>query len=675
VEGQVVADFQGGDQLNGFFLQEEPGDHDSDDLTSEGVFVYDADSSVDVSTGDIVRVKGAVTEYFDLTEINNVTDVLICDSAAPAEPVPVSLPVPDSDYLERFEGMLVSFEQTLYVTENYSLGRFGEVDLAVGGRLFNPTHLVSPGTAALAKQAENDLRRIQLDDGSSLENPVPIPPYFASDGTLRAGDTTSGITAALGYAFGTYELHPILPVTFTRVNARPVSAPSVGGDLSVASFNVLNYFTTIDTGVPICGPLADQGCRGADSSAEFQRQRDKIIAALVTLDADIVGLTEIENHPDEVPLQDLVQGLNDVMGAGTYAYVATGPIGGDVIRVAFIYKPAAVSLYGGFAVLDASVDPTFNDDKNRPVLAQSFQSLSDGAVLTLAVNHLKSKGSPCDDVGDPDALDGQGNCNLTREAAAIALANWLASDPTGSGDPDYLIIGDLNSYAQEDPIVALEGVNYTDLLQAYLGLDAYSYVFFGQAGYLDHALANPALVGQVTGTAPWHINADEPSALDYNDYNQPVLYQPDMYRSSDHDAILTGLDLNVAPVCTEAAASVEFLWPVNHKFVSVEILGVTDADGDVLTITIESIFQDEAVDDGGDGSTAPDGQGVGSNVAELRAERAGGGNGRFYHVTFSAADGRGGTCSGTVYIGVPLNQGKQGAPVDDGPLYDSTLVP
>ena len=70
----------------------------------------------------------------------------------------------------------------------------------------------------------------------------------------------------------------------------------------------------------------------------------------------------------------------------------------------------------------------------------------------MAVNHLKSKGSPCDDVGDPDPGDGAGNCNLTRTGAAEALVDWLAGDPTGSGDPDFLIIGDLNSYDKEDPI-------------------------------------------------------------------------------------------------------------------------------------------------------------------------------------------------------------------------------
>jgi hypothetical protein len=163
------------------------------------------------------------------------------------------------------------------------------------------------------------------------------------------------------------------------------------------------------------------------------------------------------------------------------------------------------------------------------------------------VNHLKSKGSACDDVGDPDLNDGQGNCNLTRTKAAQALGDWLATDPTGSGDADFSIIGNLNAYQMEDPITALKDAGYTDLLAVHAIDLAYSYVFDGQFGYLDHALASRTMALQVTSVALWSINADEPRALDYNDYNQPGLYSPDVYRSSDHDPVLVGLELRDVP--------------------------------------------------------------------------------------------------------------------------------
>lgn len=666
-EGVVTGDFQTWMGLRGFFMQDATGDGNA--ATSDGIFVYDGSSpAVDVAVGDVVRVRGVVDEYYGLTEITSLSLELICGSGGVAA-TPFTLPVGNLNDFEPFEGMLINIPQTLYATDNYNQGRYGEVTLSVNARQDNPTNVVAPGAAAQALQDLNDRSRIQLDDGRTAENPSPAP-YMGSGNTLRAGDTIPELTGVLGYAFGAYEVHPTGAVNFTRVNTRDASPPSVGGTLTVASFNVLNYFTTLDSGPDICGPLENQDCRGANTAAEFTRQRDKIIDAIVTLNAGIVGLMEIENHATDAAMADLVNGLNAIAGAGAYDYISTGPIGVDVIKIGLIYQPAVVTPVGPFAILDSSVDPTFDDDKNRPALAQTFEQNSTGAKFTVVVNHLKSKGSPCE--GDPDIGDGQGNCNLTRVAAATAEAAWLATDPTGSRDPDFLIIGDLNAYAMEDPIVAIESAGYTDLLEAYLGLGAYTYVYFGQAGYLDHALANPSLTSQVAGANVWHINADEPNALDYNDYNQPDLYNPDPYRASDHDPVLAGLDLNGSPDCSSASPSVNTLWPPEHQFVPVDVLGVTDPEGDTFVITIDSIFQDEPVNSDDDGNFTPDGQGVGAATAEVRAERDGLGNGRVYHISFTADDGTG-TCSGELLVGVPRSQGQGNTPVDDGALFDSTV--
>ncbi|MGB6642214.1 MAG: ExeM/NucH family extracellular endonuclease [Thermoanaerobaculia bacterium] len=544
LEGVVVGDFQATNQLGGFFLQEEDTDHDADPTTSEGIFVFDNGFGADVDEGDVVRVQGDVNEFFGLTELNNVSKLTVCSGNPPATAALVTLPVASLDDWETAEGMLVTISQTLYASGNFDQGRFGEVELSVGGPLDTPTNVVAPGAPALALQDLNNRMRIELDDGSVAQNPLPLPPYIGAGNTLRTGDTIPGLTAALSFAFGTYELHPVDPVTFTRVNVR-TGPPIVGGVVTVAAFNVLNYFTTLDDSGPICGPLGDQGCRGADNTFEFDRQRAKLVAAISNLDADVVGLIELENHLFDDPIADLVDGLNDAVGAGTYAYVPTGAIGSDAIRVGLIYQPAAVSLASPYTVLDSSVDPMFNDDKNRPVLAQSFQVGSSGLVFTVAVNHLKSKGSPCDDVGDTDAGDGQGNCNGVRTDAAAALVSWLAMDPTGSSSNDFLILGDLNAYAQEDPVTTIEVAGYNDLIEAFLGTGfaagAYSFNFIGESGYLDHALSSPSMTANVTGVGFWHINADEPRALDYNDFNQPALFSPDEFRSSDHDPVVVGL--------------------------------------------------------------------------------------------------------------------------------------
>ena len=546
VEGVVMGDFQDSSiELGGFFLQEEDADADGDPLTSEGIFVYAPGFGVDVNEGDLVRLKGEVDEYYGLTELKSISDHEMCDGEFSATAAIVTLPVSSLDYWERHEGMLVKIQQTLYATENYNQGRYGEVELSINSRLSNPTNVVEPGTAANDMQDLNDRSRIQMDDGSRVQNPTPLPPYLGLDNTLRAGDTFPWLLGVLGYHYGAYEIHPTVPATFTRVNNRPPVPDNPNGALMVASFNVLNYFTTIDTGSPICGPSGDQDCRGADSAEEFTRQRDKIIDAIAEMDADIVGLIEIENNATTA-IQDLVDGLNNVMGSGTYDFIDTGTIGTDAIKVALIYKPGSVSPVGSYAILDSSVDPTFNDAKNRPVLAQTFAD-NEGEIFTVAVNHLKSKGSSCESIGDPDTGDGQGNCNLTRTSAATALANLLKTYPTGIYDLDFLILGDLNAYAKEDPVDAIKDAGYTDLVDSYGGDNKYSYVYKGQAGYLDHALSNFSLTLQVAGAMVWHINADEPSALNYNDYNQPGLYSADRYRSSDHDPVVVFLELEDLP--------------------------------------------------------------------------------------------------------------------------------
>jgi predicted extracellular nuclease len=650
----VTAAFLGSDGLNGFFFQDPVGD--ADPATSDGIFVF-APSVVSLAEGDAIRVRGTVDEFFGLTELTSVEWVLSCGVGSVA-PTSVVLPVPDFGEWERHEGMLINLPQMLYASGNFNQGRYGEVDLSIDSPLDNPTNVVAPGAPANALQDVNDRSRIQLDDGSNVQNPLPLPPYIGDDNTLRTGDTIPSLTGALGFAFGVYEIHPTVEVDFTRVNDRP-EVPDVGGSIVVGAFNVLNYFTTLDDSGDICGPEGNLGCRGADNAFEFERQRTKIIAAISEMDADVLGLMELENAPDNTPIADLVAGLNAATAPGTYDFIATGPIGSDAIRDGLIYQPASVTPVGPFAILDSSVDPLFNDEKNRPVLAQTFQENGTDDLVTVAVNHLKSKGSSCSDIGDPDLGDGQGNCNLTRTSAAVALAGWLTTDPTGSGDPDFMITGDLNAYAMEDPIAALEAAGYTDLMETFLGAGfdagAYSFNFFSQSGYLDHGLVNDTLKTRVKGAAFWHINADEPRALDYNDFNQPDLYQPDQYRSSDHDPVLVGICETTPPV-VDVTVSPDSLWPPNHKYVTVEAtVAVTDADPDA-TVTLLSVTSNEPDNGLGDGDRPNDIVIVDPNTFKLRAERSGIGEGRIYTITYEVVDACGNSTVASAAVTVPHSQ-------------------
>jgi predicted extracellular nuclease len=598
VQGVVVANYEqnSGPQatLNGFYIQD-AGDNDPE--SSDGVFIFTGTFPAGVKLGDFVQVAGTVKEYQGQTQIqhdNAIAPLVVslCLQNAPTiTPTDIAFPVASDTYLERFEGMLVRVPQSMTVSEIYYLGRFGQILLSANGRLQQPTSLHRPGPEADALAQANALRSIMIDDGVQRQNPDPLVfgrggnPLSASN-TLRGGDTVRNLQGVLTYTWGghndspnMYRIQPVgvlntsLPA-FETVNTRPTSAPSVGGELKVVSFNVLNYFLTIDNNQEICGPVGHkQTCRGADEAAELTRQRAKTLAALVKLDADVIGVMEMENTPGVEPLADLVAGLNATFGAGTYAYVNTGVVGTDVIRNGIIYRTSKVELAGAHAILDSSYDPKFLDTQNRPVIAQTFSDKASGEKFTIAVNHLKSKGSACTDIGDPDLGDGQGNCNLTRKAAAEVMARWLATDPTNQGTDRILIIGDLNSQPKEDPIDVLESAGYINLINKFQGPNAYGYVFGGLWGYLDHALASPSIEPFVTGAIDYHINADEPSALDYDmtfksKPQHTLLYNADEFRASDHDPVMIGLKFtpNTEP---DAAPTVATTVPA-HNATAVE---------------------------------------------------------------------------------------------------------
>jgi predicted extracellular nuclease len=571
IEGIVVGDFQNnasadhGD-LGGFFVQEEDADADGDPLTSEGVFVSGGGFGVDVAEGERVRINGVVAESYGLTQIGGLSDVLICDTGNTVTPADVTLPVGSVDDLEAFEGMSMLIEQPLYISEYYNFDRFGEIVLTTE-RQFQPTAIYDPGSTEGDQLAEeNTLGRIQLDDGTNEENPDPARHpngmEFTLDNRFRGGDIVENVTGVLGYAFSAYEIQPTAGADYTAVNERP-AVPSVGGDITVASFNVLNYFTTLDTGDWVCGPAGGMECRGADDANEFDRQQTKIVQAMCAIDADVFGLMELENaNPandpdpgdgiDNYVLKNLVEALNDAESPcpdKTYGFTDSEATGTDAIRQGIIYKTDVVTPTGRAVLTDTEfTDPNdLGEQKNRPAIAETFED-SNGEKFTVVVNHLKSKSSSCGEGDDdPDA----GYCNLTRALGAEALADWLATDPTGSGDEDFLIVGDLNSYDKEDPVDVLTLEGYADLLFQYEGERAYSYVYDGQLGYLDYGMANEDLLPQVTGATAWHINADEPDILDYDtSYKkaaQDALFEENPYRASDHDPVIVGLRLSQLP--------------------------------------------------------------------------------------------------------------------------------
>ncbi len=616
VEAIVVGDFQDGGagangDLNGFFLQEEDADTDTDPRTSEGIFVFDGTGpAVDVLPGDRVRVTGTVAEFFGETQIGSITAVEILDrgNALPTAAeiaFPVAGVLANSDGaliadLEAYEGMLVTVPQQMTISDLFTLGRFGEIGLNAGGLTEAYTQANSPSVTGFGAFLEAQVRNtLVLDDGQTGQNPetVPfeiagtpgnIPGQFDAADALSAGDTVEGLTGVVRFSRGsggigdeTYRLNPTQTPAFADAVPRTDTAPDVGGTITVSAFNVLNFFTSLGDEGLTAGPLG-AGVRGADSLAEFERQTDKLIAALAGIGADVFGLIELENEvgdqngDGQFALGYIVDALNSALPGAAYDYVDPGTpyVGDDAIMVGMIYDSNAVRLASDTTVeilTDADLaalgadpgTPVFDGaGTSRAPLAATFEEIASGKTFTVAVNHFKSKGSVSPFGDNADIGDGTGNNDEARLQAAQALDAWLGSDPTGSGDGDVLVIGDLNAYAMEDPVAFLKSRGYEDQVARFLAADAFPFSFgfpvdldaAPQAqtfGALDYLLANASIASQVTGAAQWQINSVEAAALGYDTTFKTAgqiedLYATDPFRSSDHDPLVLGLDLGAS---------------------------------------------------------------------------------------------------------------------------------
>ncbi|MEO0801987.1 MAG: ExeM/NucH family extracellular endonuclease [Cyanobacteria bacterium J06642_2] len=628
IEAVVVGDFQDGasgtdGDLNGFFVQEEDADFDNDSSTSEGIFVFDGSSpAVDVAIGDLVRISGTVDEFFGETQIDTVTNIEIVssDNSNLVSPATITFPVAstttnsDGEFiadLEAFEGMLVTIPQELTVSDLFTLGRFGDIGLHADGRLETFTQANAPSVSGFQAFQDQAVRNtVILDDGSTIQNPTEIPFDVASapgdvpgqldaNDELRSGDSLSDLTGVVRFGRGSggsgdanYRINPTVEPGFVNDNTRPTQAPDVGGDITVASFNVLNFFTSLDDGsTPGSGPN-NLDPRGADNQEEFDRQVDKLVAALSETRADVFGLIELENEfggdqngDGQFAIDFLVNELNSAIPGANYQFVDPSQAfidTGDAISVGLIYNADTMQIAPGTTVeilTDSDLaglgmdpgNPVFDGPgTSRAPLAVTFEEIATGEDFTVAVNHFKSKGSISPFGNNAGVGDGAGNNNEARLQASIALDAWLDTDPTGSGDDDFLIVGDLNAYGMEDPIQFLLNEGYEDQIKQFLPSGEFEYSFgfpidLGTSpqvqafGALDYALANSSLASQVTGAAEWHINADEASAFDYNTEFKPQeqidgLFAANPFRASDHDPLIVGLDLS-SPVQSEPVFS------------------------------------------------------------------------------------------------------------------------
>jgi len=532
VEGVVSGVFTGG--LGGVFLQSET--PDADPATSEGLFVArDGDARPKLRVGDRVRVTGTVAETGEGDA--TLTSLVDADVERLAEGVAVAtlgLDGPPADW-EALEGMRVQIPGPLTVTGNDGLVRYGELMASFGGRLFVPTELAPPGPAARAVAADNARLAIRLDDGrrkTDPGNPWFLPGTHNHANPLRAGSELRGVLGVVDQRFGSHRLQLLEAVADVTQAPRP-APPEVAGDRRIAGFNLLNLFNGDGRGGGFPTP------RGAASEADYERQQAKLVATVRALDPDVAALMEIENdgYGPESSLARFVDALNRAGPHDDWAFVDAGEGPGDnPIRVGLIYRKTRVETVGRPATLG---DGPFAD-RSRAPLAQAFRA-GQGPVFLVAANHFKSKGG-CGDLParDPDADsgDGQGCFNATRVETARRLHAWLAGDPTGTNPAGQLLIGDLNAYAQEDPLRLLRTQGWQDAFALAEVGQPYSFVYDGRAGRLDHALLDAGLAARLRGAAEWHSNADESARFGYENDQEAT-----PWRASDHDPLLLGLDL------------------------------------------------------------------------------------------------------------------------------------
>jgi len=409
-------------------------------------------------------------------------------------------------------GQEVIFSCPLTVTKTYYSSPSGEITLSPD-LLYSPTEVALPGIDANNLATQNSQRKLTLKSSAFT--------YTDSNHTLRTGSKITGLRGTLYYSNGNYSLAPTVQPVFSG-NERTLSPGSVGAcNLKVASFNVEYY---------IADSLMWNPTFGAANREEFTRQRAKILAALKGLDADIYALCEVGEGNTSVT--DLMNGLNEVTSSNNYAYVADNNLKESTFtKNVFIYNKTKVTPYSSLYKFGT------NGFQLRQV-AQAFDLNSNGERVIITVNHLKAK-SDSGSGNNADTGDGQGSFNYQRITQAQLVVNTLNKLTTYYGDPDVLVVGDMNSYSMEDPIKVYTDGGLINQLKRYSPSD-YSYVYSGNVGYLDHSLATSTLSSQVTGASPWHINADEPS---YFGYEYSTYYSADPYRCSDHDPIVTGLNL------------------------------------------------------------------------------------------------------------------------------------
>ncbi|MDN3679405.1 ExeM/NucH family extracellular endonuclease [Vibrio tapetis subsp. quintayensis] len=650
----------------GFFLFD--ADADGNAKTSDGVFVKTSAPVSQDMVGQQICVRAKVKEDYGVTMLVPTDNKWEVKNASVVIPTPVELVRISSDgdtfrsTLERYEGMPVKLvkdmdsvaedDQNMRVsrTFGYDYGsRRNNMVVAYKRPNMQPNqeHAAGSAESKAQKSQNNDYRLIVDTDEAPGNGVVPFYPTFSYDNHIRIDDSVIGLEGVIHYSYGDFRMMVTNTVDKnafihnTPRQAKPKISTSTTNDrfaIKIATQNVLNYFNS-----PFGGDTNTHGeNRGAENQEDFDRQQAKIVEAIYGLNADIVGLMEVENNGfgDRSAIKELLNAVNAKFSDDRYSnrnnqnsihnrYTFVGfdsngdtvldaldSVGGDAITTGLFYRPSKVSLKAGKVIpMPSQIGDPVVDDSGQPIvksngemvesgrnyqrdsIAATFQVLNTGKEVTVAVNHLKSKGSTCNDdwagwqewtsfdpkKGKVKDDDYQGSCENFRVAAAYQLGEQLAK--MGG---DQVVVGDMNSYANEDPMLVLTSnptgkvlkaaantfigkkpqfgadgavitktygfINAVGKKDAEHGKQSWSYSYNDEVGSLDHVLISKSLDSRMIDAVDWHINAAESTLFDYqgkykdndNDTNLNPFYEKTAFRSSDHDSALISLSYRYA---------------------------------------------------------------------------------------------------------------------------------
>ena len=401
-------------------------------------------------------------------------------------------------------GDTVQFSVPVIVNRNYGYGGFNGLAMSVR-RVFSPTNQAQPLT----------------DEYTEVS---------------KLNKTATFTLTGCGYKRNGERLHNLKAVVTDDMELKFVSGKWEGNNTRAAIEHTLpNVDMTGEHNVLVCGANLEYYLvqslgtgYGPDDSYEHQKQRTKVKKALAEIHADVYGLVEIEQG--QAALAEIAADLTSLTGSH-YDYVNDGgAVDGSYTKSGYVYNSDRIQPVGIISQNNSIV-------KHRKMV-QGFILIENNERFIYSINHFKAK-SGSGTGKNADQGDGQGTFNYSRVQEAQSVLQVMEGYQNYYEDNDVLIMGDLNAYAKEDPIRKFTDAGMYDLHRYFHADSSYSYVFGEQAGYLDHAIANKALINQVTGMGAWHVNSDESDEYTYDKSNDQTVF-----RYSDHDPVLVGLRLD-----------------------------------------------------------------------------------------------------------------------------------